>query len=369
VRVQLRRAAPAAALLVVTGARAADAQEPDDAAAEASLRVYADDDRVTVVTPSAWTRLRATPRVSLELDATIDVVSAASVDVTSQASPHAFEELRIEGGVAATVRTGRATSIVASLIGSGESDYRSLHLGLGVRAELARRNTVVDLRYDAALDQVGRRGDPAFARARHAHRVVAAVTQVLDAKGYLDVVVDGEWVTGYQASPYRYVPMFAPDGARLYDLPEATPDRRTGVAVLARVRRAVGPLFLHVDYRLYRDDWDLWSHTGTVRAVLAASERVTVSAHARGYTQSAASFHRERYVADAGTAPAWRTRDRALGGMVSVTGGVSLDLAPAGEDSLHVIAAVGVTRFVWLDYALQRERDAIVATLGVNTPF
>ncbi len=358
---------PAAALGLAATASAQPAEE--ETVAEAAVRVYTDDDRVTVITPSVSARFAASPRISIEVDALADVISAASVDVTSQASPYAFDDLRVEGGTTATWAATPRTSLGASLIASQENDYRSLHLGFGLRTEVARRNGVIDLAYRAAIDEVGRRGDPAFARPRRAHRLAGTYTQVLDRNGYLDLVLDTEVVSGYQASPYRFVPIFDDAGALLYNLPEETPERRAGVAALARVRRAVGPTFVHADYRLYGDDWGVVSHTGSLRVAARISPRVTAIAQLRAYLQSAAVFHEERYVAIAGEAPAWRTRDRALGRMRSFTAGLGCEVAPRTAGGLRVVAAVAATRFVWLDYALQDGRDAILATLGLTVPF
>jgi hypothetical protein len=359
--------APCALALAFAAVPPAAAFAQDVAArASGSVRVYADDDRVTVISPAASATLPIGRAIVVDVDATADIVTAASVDVTSQASPHAFEEHRLEGGVALSWAASRTTAVRAAANLSDEHDYTSLHLGGGGRVELAQRSVVLDLSYTAAIDEVGRAGDPLFSRSRRGHRLVATWTQVLDERGYLDVVLDGELVSGFQASPYRYGPIFDPQGERLFSLSERAPELRRSGAALARIRRALTDrLFAHADYRFYADDWSIVSHTATVR-VIWSLQAASLALHARGYTQSAALFHRPRYVVDDDVAPAWRTRDRSLGAMRSLTAGATWEVGLPGE--LRVVVSAAWTRFIWLDDPLQSMRDAVIALIGVTTP-
>lgn len=344
------------------------AQPVDERTAEASLRVYADDDHVTVWTPAARVVVPLPDDIVVEAETTIDALTAASIDVTSTASPYAFDERRVEGGLAGRVEIADLQWIGAQAIVSDENDYTSLHVGASWRAEVARRNATVELAYTAALDTVGRAGDPQFAEARRGHRAVASFTQITDRAGYLDVVVDAEHQTGYLASPYRYVPITV-DGAVAYALPERVPDERTAIAALARIRRAVAAgWFAHGDYRLCRDTWGVTSHTLTARATRALREdELLVGVEARGYLQDAATFARATYEGDLG-APAWRTRDRSLGAMRTVTVGGVADLVLPWLDA-RLAASLAWAHFAWPDDPLQRRRDAVITSLALHLPF
>jgi hypothetical protein len=360
-RLQLIIAAIAALLPSAAGAQEATRS------VSGSVRVYADDDRVTVISPTVAGTVPIGRAIVVEADAAADIVTAASVDVTSQASPNAFEERRFEGGVALSWAPSRTTIVKAGANLSDENDYTSLHLTASGRVDLADRHTTIDVAYSAAIDEVGRAGDPSFSRSKRGHRLTATWTQVLDEHGFLDVVVDGEIVSGFQASPYRYVPMVDAQGERMLSLAERVPELRRGGAALARIRRALGGrLFAHADYRFYADDWRIVSHTASVRLIWSLPAGASFALHARGYLQSAALFHRREYVVDGELVPAWRTRDRSLGAMRSVTGGATWDVGLPGE--LRVVVSAAWTRFFWLDDPLQETRDAVLALVGVIAP-
>jgi len=363
VRLQLTLASAA----LVAGASMAHAQVDEPPRATAALRVYADDDRVTVYSPSASATTLGPRDVALDAAVTIDAVSAASIDVVSTASPYAFHEERVEGALGVAVPVARLHRARARATVSHERDYRALRLSAGWRGELAARNVTLDVTFTAGFDTVGRAGDPSFARDRREHRLAVALTQITDPRGYADVVVEAADQRGYLANPYRFVAIEMPTGPA-YTLPERVPDERTAIAGLVRVRRALAAAdFAHADYRLSRDTWGITSHTASARWTRALSDdEILVGVELRGYLQDAARFHRARYAGDAG-APPWRTRDRSLGAMASLTAGaVAEAVTPWRELRLSVSAAW--VRFRWFDDPDQAERDALIASVGLFLP-
>lgn len=124
---QLTRALVAAAVLAAAGSARAQEQPPT---AEGSVRVYSDDDRVTVVTPSASAHASAGP-VDVDLSAGADIISAASVDVLTSASPAEFEDRRLEGSITGGLRLpGRQLVRLGGAV-SHEKDYDSLRARAG----------------------------------------------------------------------------------------------------------------------------------------------------------------------------------------------------------------------------------------------
>lgn len=381
---QLKALRAALAVLVSAGwALAADVApahaDPPKPEAGASISFYADDDSVTVISPAASTTVPLTDTVAVDAAATLDVVSAASIDVVSQATPYAMSERRVEGAVGVTAAPfASVPELELSLrgIGSTENDYDALTLAAGARYEAFERNTTFLLSYGLGLDDVGRRNDPTFSRSRNTHHVTGTVTQVLDARTVADLVVDTSYVDGYQASPYRFVPIYDASGQRAYSLPERTPDGRWMGSALVRLRHAFGDsseVYVHADYRFYLDDWGVLSHTVSVRGVLPlADERLSLSAAVRGYFQRGADFYERRYRDDGRGAPALRTRDRILGGMQTLSAEVSVLGALGGlprDPDLRLFASASLLRFTWLDYELQAGRWAMILTLGASAPF
>jgi hypothetical protein len=360
-------------LLAAIAPAVARAQSSAERAGDASFRVYADDDHVTVISPSASTRAPIGRTLAIDLAANVDIVTAASVDVTSQASITTVHERRYETDVALAWAVNRRLTVTPRLVGSIENDYRSLHAGAAVALDSAHHERTLELAYTAAIDEVGRAGDPSFARAHDGHRLSLTLTQVVDPRTFVDLVADGAIESGYLASPYRYVPIVDPAGVKLYALDEQTPGVRASLAALARVRRAIGRWFVHADYRLYADTWSIVSHTVSARALLPlARGRVTLAALVRGYLQSGASFYRATYVDNGMGAPAWRTRDRVLSPMRSVSASLVADVAlgrGSPADGMHLQAAIDLMRFEYLDFVLQHRRDAVVLSLGVTVPF
>jgi len=333
--------------------RAVHAEPLDAPGARAGLHVYADDDHVTVVSPSASVRVDLSPRLAVSSDATVDAVSAASVDVLTSASPHEVHEERIELGVAASYRQGRATWWTLGLRGSHENDYDALRVRAGAKTEVAQRNTTLQLDYVLGLDDAGSVMDPAAGGSRTTHQLVLGASQLLSRRAIVDVLVDLARADGYHASPYRDVLVDVVGSPLPMRVAEATPSLRHSAAVATRVRVAPSRAWAtSATYRLYLDSWSVTSHTVTAELHRSAGP-VLLGIAVRGYAQSAASFYAARYAGE----PRYRTRDRTLGAMQSAYGAVTLEAPIAGW---QVIASAGVLRLWFADFPAQADRNALL---------
>jgi hypothetical protein len=335
-----------------------------DGDATGTLRVYADDDHVTVVSPSARAQLDAGARLHLDTGVAVDAVTGASVDVITSASPATIHERRIEGTVDATAQVTRTATAGARVIASHENDYDALHAAVHGAVELAKRNTTLAATFDEGFERATSVIDSTFHGARRTHRGVVTLTQIVDRRTYVDLVLDLSLARGYHASPYRSVIVEDPGSSAIMRVPEVTPRLREAAAMGVRVRRAVGDRSaVHAGYRFYLDDWDLHSHTATLDALTERPGGTRLGAGLRGYIQDAAAFYRERYT---GAVPALRTHDRTLGAMATAEVHATLDV-PVGET--RIVASVGMLRMWFFDFAPQRERTALTTTLGVERPF
>ncbi|MCP4443863.1 MAG: DUF3570 domain-containing protein [Myxococcales bacterium] len=346
-------------LLPTSVAHAQEVQEVRSA--EARLRIYADDDNVTVVSPGVSVRFAASESVEIAAGATVDAVSAASVDVITSASPSTVKELRVEGSASATWAVSADWKLRAGGIVSHESDYLSLRPSIGGQVEAAQRNTILDLAYTAVIDRAGHALLDEFARKRHGHIVAGSVTQVLDRSSYLDLLIDARRLGGYHASPYRLVQWRSLQSPEIALIEESTPAIRQSGAAMLRLRRAFGTeasWFVHGSYRLYLDSWDISSHTLSARVYHPVlEERILLGAHLRGYLQSAADFYRGYYEAAGGESPPdFRTGDRTLGAMQSLHGSFTVDSA-IGANRLRT--SMSLTQFQFDDFPAQRERMAL----------
>ncbi len=356
------------ALLALTPAGLARAQPADDPAASATLRVYADDDHVTVVSPSAMVRAAAAPGVAVTIDSTVDAVSAASVDVMTSASPRAVSEQRIELGIAGTYRSEHGpTWLTLGLRGSHENDYEAIRARLGARRELAQRNAALELTYVFGADVAHSAMDPTFRATRTSHELMVTASQVLGPRSVADLIGHATVAAGYHASPYRDVLVGQPSSPLALRVPEATPHTRISGALAARLRWAVAARWATAaTYRYYRDDWSIDSHTATAEIHRQLGRGWLVGVLARGYLQGRASFYRPRYD-DTMTVPTLRTRDRTLGAMRSAHAAATLDVPVDEDERWHVVASLGVVRWWFLDFPAQADRDALLVHTGVTT--
>lgn len=331
-----------------------------DGEVDGTVRVYADDDHVTVVSPAASARFDATSRVQLETAVAVDAVTGASVDVITSASPATVHERRIEGTLDATAQVTRTGTGGARVIASHENDYDAVHAAVHGSIELAKRNTTLAGTYDEGFEAATSVIDPAFHARRRTHRAVATLTQVVDRRTYVDLVVDLSLARGYHASPYRSVVIEDPASSAIMRVAEVTPRVREAAAASVRIRRAVGERWaVHASYRFYADDWALHSHTATIDALTERRGGTRFAAGVRGYVQDAAAFYRERYT---GAVPALRTRDRTLGAMATAGVHATVD-RPLGDT--RIVGDLGLLRMWFFDFAPQRERTAVTVTLGV----
>jgi hypothetical protein len=339
--------------------RMASADPIDEPGVSAGLHVYADDDHVTVVSPSASVRTDLTSDVSLSADTTVDAVSAASVDVVTSASPSTVHEQRVELGLSSTYREERTRSWTAGVRASHEHDYDSLRLRASGRWELAQRNTMLQLDYVFGYDDVASMMDRSFHRDRRSHELMSSVSQLLNRRSVLDVVVDVTRADGYHASPYRWILVDMPASPLPMRLDEVTPQLRTSVAIAMRLRyAATDSTTTSAMYRFYDDTWAMRSHTVTAEVLRTVGDWL-MGGTLRGYVQSDASFYAARYIGE----PRYRTHDRTLGAMRSVYAAATLD-APLG--SWHVIASAGVLQFWFLDFPAQSDRRAVLVFSSVT---
>lgn len=342
--------------------------------------VYTDTDNVQSYTPAVSVRrLLDADGSQVGARAAVDVVSAASVDVISHATPR-FLEARTEGELdAAGAFDDQLLSIAYRF--SWEPDYLSNGLTAGWRTRLGGADSVLDVTYGLTWDVVGRSGTPwsAFSENLFTHRAGISFTQNLGAQTVLRVVYTLTGQDGYLEKPYRYVPLFDPavaqtteldldnfDAFRLpYRPPESVPDRRIGHALGARMLQYLEPIdgSLRVDYQFYVDDWLVTSHI-VEAMVLATFDPLRLGVYGRGYFQTGASFWRREYTVSApSTIPRWRSLDRDLSTYYSITGGLRAELF-SEEWSGYLDGAVMFTH--WDDFLLLDERVALIAQVGVR---
>lgn len=244
-----------------------------------------------------------------------DIVSNASIDVVTTASP--YRETRQEGAAGLTYAVRNSLITLAGSY-SREPDYIATAYNIDIATEAFGGMTTVGLGYTYASDDVGKVGEGFFDYAKH-WRYRVSLNQILTprwmATANFEVVSDD----GYLGSPYRVALVF---GAAV---PERVPRTRTSRSALLRLIGEVLPeTSVRADYRYFWDTWEIDSQTFELGATHRFGERWLADAFTRFYSQNPALF----YTNDATQETQYVSRSRQLSQFSSwsVGGKLSYDL-------------------------------------------
>ena len=337
--------------------------EPTSRAA-VKVNAYLDNDQTQILTPHTSVQSQINPSLNIGAHAGVDVVTSASVDVISAATPKgSFTDIRKETG-ANIAYTYTDWTISGAGRFSTEDDYSSISGTVGISREMAQKNTTLALSYSLTDSNVGRVGDPGFNEDLDSHVINASVTQVLGKRTIGQFALYAALFTGFQSSPYRMVRFDNGSGA-----PEQVPDNRQRYAGVLRVKHALGTSnFLGADYRFYFDTWGLESHM----VELSFSQQPTKSfkwrVRNRIYRQSGVDFYADTY----GAPQQYMSSDRehspftsdTLGGKIALRAG---DFWGFEDVWFDLKADLGWQNFD--DFARQPNRLMWVTEVGMNVGF
>jgi len=326
-----------------------------DTSFSSKLQVYADDDHTTVVSPVVEAQADVHAGTTVSLGYLADAVTSASVDIVSQASKTTIHDTRhqVSGSVAQDLG---ATTLHGSYSYSRENDYQSHTLAASLSQDFDDKNTTIALGYNLSLNTVGRSGDSVYARALTVHGANASWTQVISKRAITQVTYEVGYSTGFQASPYRFVPVrMSADAVPDFWVAETDPDTRWRHAIVFAANRAIDSGSLQADYRLYHDTWGITSHTIGARYFAQLAPNLELRLRERFYVQNAASFYQAVYP----TTQTYMAMDRELSPLWSETIGGKLSYAING----HVEAELKVDLF----YFKYNDFPALASRFGTNT--
>jgi Protein of unknown function (DUF3570) len=362
--------------------------------ARASLETsgYLDTEHVSVLSPTIAVGLAdEVSGWSVNGHYLVDVVSAASVDIVSTASPH-WTEVRHVGGLLGSMVFDPVT-VGASAVVSREPDYLSVTGGATLSIDLLEKNLTPYFAFSREQDSIGRTGLPhEYWDSKHVTNLQVGLTAVLGRSTIGSVQWDGSFERGYLAKPYRYVPLFAPGqgpsiGAgtsidevnrlRLSLRPnEQVPNARDRYAVSGHLAHRAGDSTLRLDERLYVDDWGLLAATSELRFIIDMGRRLELWPHLRHHIQNAVSFWQRAHEAIPGPdgtlgVPVFRAGDRELSPLQTIVIGagarLKLSEAPGSQWDLVFEIDVGRTRFT--DALYISERLMGYSTLAIEAVF
>ena len=341
---------------------------------------YKDTDAVNVLTEGAHAEISGvTTGWSIGGGVLVDVVTAASTDIVSTASPK-WTDVRVAPALSGHFRVGDTTLSLAA-DASVESDYYSGSGTAGVAVDLRDKSITPAFTYGFAYDVAGRRQTPlsVYALSSQQHTFDAAVTFVVNASTIivpsLRVVVE----LGDMEKPYRYLPTFAAADAGIgpgaprdrvdavrtgVRLSESVPDLRHRYALSALLAHRFHHTTLRVEQRLYADSWWLVATTTDMTLPTDFGGIYRIWPHFRLHAQSGVSFWERAYVvkesAQGLVVPNLRVGDPELGPIVAGTGGVGFRV---GGDRLGLTTTVDAIYTRFLDHLYTRARVGGLASV------
>ena len=285
----IRAAVVALALLPLPAAAAVLADDRADV-----LYHYYDGGGVTIDGPSLLVRKKFAEKYAVNASYYVDMVSSASIDVITTASP--YDEERTQYGVGFEYLRNKVT-YAASFSNSSENDYEADTATLSISQDMFGDLTTVSLFFSRGWDDVTRRGDESFADQVDRRIYGVDISQVATKNLIVGLAYEAITEEGYLNNPYRQVRFVDPEAALGYSFePERYPRTRTGNAVSVRARyflpyRAA----IQGEYRFYTDTWEILGHTAEVSYTHPLDDQWTFDVHYRFYTQDAAEFYADLF--------------------------------------------------------------------------
>jgi len=270
---------------------------------------------VTIDGPSVLVRKQAGKSLSFVGNYYVDMVSSASIDVITTASP--YTEERKQWSMGMDYLRGNTTMRV-NYVSSVESDFDASTYSFSVSEDMFGDLTTLTLSYAYGEDAVGRSDDPGFQRDNTRQHYGVSLTQILTRN--LIATLNFETITdeGFLNNPYRSVRYVDPGSARGFSYePELYPATRTSNALGLRARyflpyRAA----LEGEYRYFTDTWDIEAHTASLTYVHPWGP-FTFEGKVRYHDQTGAAFFRDIF--PRAQATNFRGRDKELSPLTSYT--------------------------------------------------
>ena len=281
-----------ALVTLVAAAPAGAAVLPDDRA-DALYHRY-DGGGVTIDGPSLLVRKKFAEQYSVSANYYVDMISSASIDVVTTASP--YKEQRDQASLAVDMLNGK-TQYSVSVAGSDENDYTANTASFDISQDMFGDLTTLSVGFSRGWDEVRKRGDKEFSEPvdRRSYRV--GLSQIVTPQLMMGLAYETITDEGFLNNPYRSVRYLDPDSpAGFAYQPEVYPRTRTSNAASLNARyflpyRAA----LHGEYRWFTDTWGIDASTVRLGYTHPLGERWVIEGGYRWYDQSAADFYSDLF--------------------------------------------------------------------------
>ena len=248
---------------------------------------------VVIDGPSLLVRKKVSKDISVVSNYYVDMISSASIDVVTTASP--YTEERTQWSLGMDYLRGN-TTLSTNYTSSIESDFDAKTYSFGVSQDMFGDMTTLSLSYSYGDNIVGMSTDDSFMEEATRQTYALGLTQILSKNLITSLNIETMTDEGYLNNPYRTVRYLDPadvQGRGYSYQQELYPRTRTSNAVGFRARyflpyRAA----IQGEYRYFIDTWDIESHTGSLTYVHPWRDW-TFEAAVRVHTQTGAHFFQE----------------------------------------------------------------------------
>ena len=249
---------------------------------------------VTIDGPSLLLRKKFAEKYSVSANYYMDMVSSASIDVMTTASP--YKEERTQGSLAFDMLQGKSQYSVSYTL-SDESDYTANTASFDLSQDMFGDLTTVSFGFSQGWDEVRKRGDNAFQESVDRRNYRFGLQQIVTPR--LMVGLNYEVITdeGYLNNPYRSVRYLDDTSARGYSYqPELYPQTRTSNAIAINARYYLPyRASIYGEYRYYTDTWGIDANTVSLGYTHPWGKRWLFDVGYRWYDQSAADFYSDLF--------------------------------------------------------------------------
>lgn len=263
--------------------------------------------------PSLLVRKKVGNSVSFVGNYYVDMVSSASIDVVTTASP--YTEERTQWSLGMDYLRGN-TTISTNYTSSNESDFDATTYSISISQDMFGDLTTLSLSYALGDDVVGRSDDPTFVRDNTRQHYGIGLTQIFTRNLITSIKVETITDEGYLNNPYRSVRYLDPVSAIGYSYePELYPSTRTTTAVGLRARYYL-PYRAAVqgEYRFFTDTWGVDANTAAISYIHPWRDW-TFEVKYRWHNQDGAHFYRDIFARSEATN--FRGRDKELSALTS----------------------------------------------------
>ena len=231
---------------------------------------------------------------SLQIDAIHESMSGASPWFTSAdtdgepivnlsgASGLGISDIRNELAFSGSYYLNNGT-LGATVGQSEEDDYRSSYAGLSAQRNFNREMTTVAVSFSYARDEIFPSDAALFNRVSDEEKTVRSVglslSQIINQVTTFQTAISATEQQGFLSDPYK--------------LRDVRPEEKTQLAWSNSLRRYFinADAALHLNYRVYHDDFGISSHTVDAAWHQNLGNTFQVIPHVRYYSQSAADFY------------------------------------------------------------------------------